>query len=133
VILLELTEQEAEIVRNGILLEQQVRGKEDRTDYDNKVSRCDKILFKLWAAKEPQKDVLIGPKDLVQIVSTAKSQHVFLPANLYISNKKVEEEDFRYISLANSLILWLNGKELLKKLVRFDITDLSNEFEETEE
>jgi hypothetical protein len=82
---------------------------------------------------EPKEEFLISAKDLAFIVAQAKTEYVHLPGDLHISNQKVEEKDFKHISLANAVIMWLNSKGLLNKLVKFDYTDQSSQYEETDE
>ena len=136
-ILLELTPQEAELVQNGLLKEKSLwedpeKNWGNRTSAENNANRCAVILDKLLVAEQPQEQAVITFRDLFLMISNAKSQYLALPLDLHISNKKVEEVDFKHIALANALIMWLNGNSLLKKLARFDYTDNSNQYEELE-
>lgn len=84
------------------------------------------------AHTEPE-PLKITHNDLFLIKSAANAEYQRLSTNLHISNKRVDSCDFVHIALANSLIMWLNGKNLLKRLAGFDYTDLSAEFESIEE
>lgn len=136
-ILLELTEKEAEVLRKLTEMERDVAG----FNYTNNkfeenlrdLEMCDSLLKKFDLASEPQKEILITVKDLFLIISSAKTEYRNVPLDAHISHKKVDECDFKHISFANAVILWLNGNRLLKKLVKFDYTDKSNEYETTEE
>lgn len=135
-ILLELTEKELEVLKQGLIKE-----KESWVDRDDVSSRfkdtvhevCNSAWAKLDACTQPKPDFLISAKDLFYLVSLAKNEFSHLRADLYISNKRVEENDFKHIALANALIMWLNGNKILKNLVKFDFTDTSAQYEETEE
>ena len=135
-ILLELTEKEAEFIRNNMLSAEDLLASDEssigRTDRENQAALCRSIAGKIVEAFVPQKEVLVTFKDLFNIISLTKEQYHKLPSDLHISNKKVEEKDFKHISLANALIMWLNGKNLLKRLARFDFTDESRQYEEME-
>lgn len=75
----------------------------------------------------------ITSKDLFEIVSVAKTEIVRMPAILHLSEKLVEESDFRHIALANSMLMWLNKNNALKELPEFDFTDHTCEYESNEE
>jgi hypothetical protein len=137
-ILLELTESEVEMIQSGIQKERSSWLEKNITEVSetlmgNNVRHCDSVLNKIGEASKPQKDVLIGSNDLFLIISNAKNEYGKIRGDLRISNKSVEEKYFIHIALANSMIMWLNGKNLLKRLAKFDYTDHSYEFEETEE
>lgn len=133
-VLLELTPEQAEVVRMGLLLAKEALVKENigPTERERKTIACDVISDQIIEASKKQEDVLIGPKDLFMIVSYAKDQLFQLPAIVYLADKKVEENDFKHIALANAVIMWLNKGRLLKRLPRFDFTDNSSQYEETE-
>jgi hypothetical protein len=136
VILLELTEKEVEVLKQALLKEK--LSWEDRSDVSSRfkeavIETCNSTWAKIDKASQRQEQALIGPKDLFHMVSVAKSEYGHLPADLHLSNKRVEQNDFKHISLASAVIMWLNSKNLLKKAVKFDFTNLSSEFEETEE
>lgn len=138
VILLELTEKEAEVLANGLIKERYSwEGKDPmevpRTIIDKSIEICNSAWAKLDEAKHAKPDLLITAKDLFHIKSLAKNEYLNLRNDLHISNKIVEQEDFVHISLASALIMWLNGKSLLKRLAKFDFTDHSSEFEEMDE
>ncbi len=77
-------------------------------------------------------EISITAKDLFLIISLAKDQYKLLPNGLHISGKLVEENDFKHIALANAVIMWLNRNGALKKLAKFDYTDHSAQYEESE-
>lgn len=89
------------------------------------------ILSKLNEALIPQENILITHKDYKNLLSLAKDEWVKLPKELRISNKETDDKDLVRFSLANALIMWLNNKNVLKRLVRFDFTDHSNEYDST--
>ncbi len=135
-ILLELTEKELEVLKQGLAKEQD--SWVDRTDVSNGFRDavnevCDSVKAKLDSCAQTRPEVLISAKDLFYLISSAKNEYGHLRADLYISNKRVEENDFKHIALANALIMWLNEKKVLKNLVKFDFTDTSAQYEETEE
>ncbi len=127
-ILLELTEQEAEAIQRTISLEN-----DEGFTFSERERRLhvqESVLAKIKLALQAQPEVLITSKDLFSIVDLAKSEYRNLPDNLCISNKMVEQSDLPKISLAKALIMWLNSRSLLKNLVSFDFTDTSSDFEE---
>jgi hypothetical protein len=79
------------------------------------------------------RNIVFTHKDLLQIKDMAKNEFRNLPGNLYLSNKKLEENEVIQISLANAIVSWLNHKELMNGSVSFDYTDHSNEFDGSEE
>lgn len=134
-ILLELTEKEAQMIKNGIIKEKFSWEDSDptqvsRTLIENNKTHCDSVWAKLDRASQPQQEVVISSKDFFRIKDLAHNKYQELPANVYLSNQKMEERDFVHISIAQSLIMWLNSKNLLKRLAKFDFTDNSCEFEE---
>lgn len=88
---------------------------------------------KLIAAHTPTEPLKISENELFLLKSAANAEYQRLPTNLHISNKRVDTQDLVHIALANALIMWLNGKNVLKRLAQFDYTDLSSEFESMEE
>jgi uncharacterized protein YydD (DUF2326 family) len=136
--LLELTQQEVEVVKRALIAERHSYMEESMTsigkaELEKGIRLCDSIWDKVDRASQPQEDLLITASDLFFLISSAKDQYRHLRADLHISNKRVEESDFKHISLANAVILWLNSKNLLKRLASFDFTDLSSQYEESEE
>jgi hypothetical protein len=136
-ILLELTEKEAEVVRNAIEREVHYWDKFDRRDVsgiliENTVNSCRSIQDKIVLASEPSKHVLINKKDFFNIMSIAKGEYLYLNGNIHISGEKIEEKYLVHISIANAVIVWLNNSRLLKKLAVFDYTDHSCDYEEME-
>ena len=135
-ILLELTEKEfltVHLAVNVLCKASTVLHEERKQETDRKnIEVCNSVLEKLDLAHESQEAVLITSKDFFDLMSLTKLEYHRLHADLHISNKKVEESDFKHISLARAVIMWLNGKNLLKRLVKFDYTDQSSQYEETE-
>lgn len=134
--LLELTDKELEVLKQGLIKEKAFW--EDRTDVSNWLKEttfetCNSAWAKLDESTRVRPEILIDAKDLFFLISSAKSEYGHLKADTHISNKRVEQEDFRHIALANALIMWLNGHRVLKNLVKFDFTDTSSQYEETEE
>lgn len=135
-ILLELTNKELELLKQGLIKEEiWWQDKEDISGSlrETKTHLCHSLWAKLDNVEQIQPDALISSKDLFYLVSSAKTEFLGLRADLYLSNKRVDENDFKHIALANALIMWLNGHKLLKRLVKFDFTDISSQYEETEE
>ena len=135
-ILLELTEKEAELVQKLALnygLVPRNKEVEDFTDYERRIDNTKNISDKVDLALLPQPEHPITDKDLFHIISMAKDQYLALPADLHISNKKVREDDFKHISLASAVVVWLNSKNLLKRLAGFEFTDHAYDFEDTNE
>lgn len=79
------------------------------------------------------RNIVFTHKDLLNIKDLAKNEFRNLPGDLWLSNKKLEENEVVQISLANAIVSWLNGKELINGSVSFDYTDHSSEFETNEE
>jgi|ERR1035437_4826517 hypothetical protein len=133
--LLELTQKEVDFLKEVIALEKESVSKSSSrfTEKQRKTDICDSFLAKVELASQPKSDLPITSDDLFLIVSSAKQKFIGLPSDLYISNKKIEESDFKHIALANAVIMWLNNKDLLKRLVGFDYTDKSYQYETTEE
>jgi len=136
--LLELDEKEMEILQAALIKERTYWEERDPKEVSgtlirNVLSICKSIESKVNEASKPQPEVLITFKDLFDLKSSAKSEYVQLNGNLNISKKEVEKADFVHISLTNALILWLNRNNLLKKLVKFDFTDNSFEYESMED
>lgn len=134
-ILVELTEKELNLLQNALIKEKYYWGDNKESDssvIEDKTTLCNRIWSKLDSAHIAPPDALISIKDLFYMISTAKDQYCKLPSDLNISNKKVDEGDFKHISLANSVLVWLNSNNLLKRLVRFDYTDKSSQYEEME-
>lgn len=135
-ILLELSEKELEVLKQGLIKEKYFWEEKEGISSglrDDKADLCNSLWAKLDVCDRVKPDILISLKDLFHIVSVAKNEYFNLRADLYVSNKRVEENDFKHIALANSLIMWLNGHRLLKQLVKFDLTDTSSQYEQTEE
>jgi len=131
-ILLELTEKEAEAVQKLMKIGwlNSNYGYEEKAQITNLLNS---VTEKMTEAQKPKKDRLITAKEFLHIMSLTKDQYHLLPLNLHISDKPVEEKDLKHISFANALLMWLNGNSILKKLVKFDYTDKSAQYEITEE
>jgi len=135
-VILELTEKEAELVQKLALnygLIPRNKEVEDFTDYERRIDNTKNISDKVDLALKSQPEFPITDKDLMHIISMAKDQYLALPADLHISNKKVREDDFKHISLASAVVVWLNSKNLLKRLAAFEFTDHAYDFEDTNE
>jgi hypothetical protein len=133
-ILLELTEYEVEMVQKMLEVGWLNLVHEDytHTEDENMSKACTSISQKIFDALKPKVDVLINHKDLNYIKSIANNFYQQLRSDTRISNKQVEEKDFSSISIAKATIMWLNQKQLLKNLAKFEFTDHSNEYEEME-
>lgn len=136
-IFLELTEKEAEVLQAAIIKER--NSWEDMTSEqvsgvtrENKMIACNSIWAKVDEAYHPKPDILITEKDLFFIKSTAIDEYKRLPNDTRLSGKEIDQKDLVHISLANSLLGWLNGKGFLKRLVKFDFTDHSTDYEGNE-
>lgn len=134
-ILLELTEKELEVLRAGLIKEKlSWEGKDisefSRATIENKLAACYLAEAKMDIAIEPKEEVLITFKDLFYIISKTNDEFRNLPADMHITSKKIEECDFVHIALANTIIMWLNSKNLLKQVAKFDYTDQSAQYEE---
>ena len=82
---------------------------------------------------QDKEETLIKMKDLRLIQSVAIREYNNFSGSIYLTQTKMEQKDLVHIALANSLIMWLNNKGLLKNLVRFDYTDDSSDYEGIEE
>jgi hypothetical protein len=135
VILLELTPKEAEFIREVIALEigHVAESKVEWAEKERKTGICNSFLKKVDRASEPSRDEVITAKELYLLISQAKREYLSLPSDMHVSGKRVDKQDLVHVAVANALILWLNGKNLLKRLVKFDITDQSGQYEETDE
>lgn len=132
-ILLELTEEETDAIHHFIQLgwlNYNGSGYAEKEKYSNLLKS---VAKKTEDGLKPKVDVLITDKDLFYIKSLANNEYKKLPNETQLSNKPVEQKDLVHIALANAIIMWLNGKNLLKQLARFDHTDSSCQYEETEE
>lgn len=137
-VLLELTQQEAEVLGHAIILKEialqdELKKSIGKTTLEGDITRCHSLWSKLDKAKHPQQDVLITSKDLFRIICMAKEEYLKLGSETYISEKEVPQNELVHISLASAVISWLNSKNLLKRLARFDFTDSSCKYEETTE
>lgn len=135
--LLELTEKEVDVLQNALIREKFFWGRKGQeeassTTIDNNINTCDSVLNKLEKSFQKQSTILITAKDLFFIKSLANDEYRRLPSNTKLSGKEVEQKDLVHISVANALISWFNSKDILKRLVRFDNTDDSFDYESNE-
>ena len=73
--------------------------------------------------------IVLGSKDLFDIISSTKSKFIEWPSDLYLSSKKLTQEEISKLALASSFVMWLNQQGNLRRIVDFDLTDMSYEFE----
>lgn len=64
----------------------------------------------------------INYRDLMDIISSAKTAFAETNMDMNISYKKVDGRDFPQVLMAESVIMYLNKNKLLKRLVKFDYT-----------
>jgi hypothetical protein len=80
---------------------------------------------------------LINNKDLHKIVDGAKYEMSHFNLPLYVTNKEVERGEVPSLAIIESVVSFLNSKNLLTQLVKVDYTDPTvhhdNDFEELEE
>ena len=131
-ILLELTEKEVEVLQTAIPLLNESVENARYAEKESKTKVHEAIAKKIQLALEPKEEVLIKFNDLHQIISLANMEYHRLPLDLHISDQKVEFSHIRHICLASATIMWLNGSGLLKRLAKFDFTDMSCQYEESE-
>lgn len=133
--IVELTEKELKALQTATITEQLniVQGPLLPTEKEKALQLIGKVSDKLILAHFPPEDVLITSADLFFLVDSSIKEYRLLRGDSTLSGKRVEESDFKHISLANAVIMWLNSHRLLKKHVRFDMTDDSFEYEVTEE
>lgn len=135
--LLELTEKEIALLQNAVIKEKQSWEDKDPAEagsvsIENNVNTCNGVWAKLDESSKSKPDVLVTAKDLFYIKSLAIDEYKRLPTNARISEKEVEHKDLVHISLANAVFSWLNGKGLLKRVVKFEYTDDSSSYEGNE-
>jgi hypothetical protein len=132
-LLLELTPNEAELLQNSLLKEKSFweskNSNMEGAAIERNLNTANLILSKIDDASRTKPDILINFNDLSLIKSNAITEYCKIKNNIKISNKEVEQKDFAHISLANSVFLWLNSKNLLKRFVGFDYTDDSSSYE----
>jgi len=133
-VLLELTTREAELVQKlASNFQKEARSEsEDFADYDRRVNQCNSIVSKIEESFKPKSEVLMTSKDLFNIISFAKDKYHQIPQNAHISGEEVKESHHVHISIANAMIMWLNGNGLLKNIASFDYTDSSCQYEEND-
>ena len=133
-ILLELTPREAEMIlecvanSKGRLSDGQI----GFTEQQRRDVVQESVVLKIDTAFKPENDTLITAKDLFRIKDLATREYLKIHAGMQLSGKEIDKDDFVHYSLVNATIGWLNSKELLKKTVRFDNTDDSDDYLGTE-
>lgn len=66
---------------------------------------------------------VVNKGDLYEITSMAKNRFSNQKLPMFITRKAVEPEEFRNIAVMEAFINYLNGRHLLKRLIKFDYTD----------
>ena len=66
---------------------------------------------------------LISRSDLHKIVSDAKRNMANISLPLYVSEKQVEQECIPTVAIMESVLMYLNSKNLLTSQVNLDYTD----------
>jgi len=66
--------------------------------------------------------VIVKYRDIVKIISDAKSAMSDLPGNLKVTKENISNDDIRFIAILEALISNLNRMEAFKKLPRIDYT-----------
>jgi hypothetical protein len=122
-ILLELTDEELNIIAKALLTEQKLDEQLRHNEKEKKESLCVAILNKFENARIKPKDELINFRDFENMVGTAKTNYVRTGNDIFISNKRVEENYLTYLCFLEAFTSWLNQKNLLKRLPKFDFTD----------
>jgi hypothetical protein len=77
----------------------------------------------------------IDKKDLQKIVSAAKDKFFYQNPPLFVSNVEVERGELPSLAILESLIMFLNSRELLTQFVEVDYTSTydDNDSEELKE
>lgn len=65
----------------------------------------------------------IDDKDLFMIVSNAKDKFFNLNLPIWVSRSEVERGEIPSLAILESVLMFLNGKGLLTKMVEIDYTD----------
>jgi len=123
VALLELTEEEINIVAKAIITERKLDERLSFSEKERKENVCLSLMNKIEIARIDPKDEMVKFSDFDSIVSIAKENYSRLGTEIFISNKKVEENYLTYLCFLEAFTSWLNRKNLLKRLARFDFTD----------
>lgn len=133
-VLVEFTEREAEMALRCIALAKGsiLDGQIGYTEQEREARIHDSIAAKIELAGKPKEDVLVTAKDLFRIKDLAGKEYLKIYHGMTLSYKLVDKDDFVHISLANAFIGWLNSNSLLKRAVRFDYTDDSDDYLGTE-
>ena len=122
-ILLELTEDELNIIAKAIAAERKLDEQLWFKEKEKKEETCVSVLNKVETARIEPQDERIKFSDFENMIGIAKQNYTRLNTEIFISNKKVEENHLTYLCFIEALISWLNQKKLLKRLARFDFTD----------
>ena len=70
-------------------------------------------------------------KEFIKSLAVKEFNNLSVPMSL--SNTQVDQKDLVHVALIKSLLMWLNGNNLLKKVVQFDTTDDSTQYESIED
>lgn len=68
-------------------------------------------------------DHLINNADYFKILSQAKNNYISMKLPVRISYKELEANDALHIATVESVLMYLNKNNLLKKFVKFDYTE----------
>lgn len=66
---------------------------------------------------------VVNSVDFSNIVSNSKVEYVKLRLPMKISRRQVDNSDLPHVAMIESVISYLNQNHLLKKLVKFEITE----------
>lgn len=78
-------------------------------------------------------DHMVTKNDLFHIISDAKQEYTHQRINPEISGRPVDKSELTTVAVIEAFVSYLNRNALLKKLVKMDYTDPSNDFESTED
>lgn len=66
---------------------------------------------------------IVNFTDFFRIVGDAKTNFIRMRMPIHISRKRIEGQDNSHVALLEAFVGYLNNKEVLKKLVKFDYTE----------
>jgi hypothetical protein len=104
-------------------IEQELREyltKDNNLRHEDKLSYLMAIMNKHFAIDEIPH--VVNHRDLMDVISAAKSSFATSDMSRNISNKKVDGYDFPHVLMIESILGYLNKHKLLKRLVKFDYT-----------
>jgi hypothetical protein len=104
-------------------IEQELReyvAKEENLRRDDRLPYLMAIMHKHFGIDEISHS--INYRDLMDIISSAKSAFAETNMAMDISHKRVDGRDFPQVLMIESVIGYLNKNKLLKRLVKFDYT-----------